>query len=110
MHVWVLTNAVGASQLSHITCHVIQLGLHVRREIIVHILRKMLLEEGRQHSAPAGGSKCPALLHYIAPLLNHDYTSQSDLKVCRDHTIKRNPVRLGFLVSMCLGTLRHVSL
>ena len=42
----VLTNAAGALQPGQVTCHIIQLRLHVRCEVIVHILRKVLLEEG----------------------------------------------------------------
>lgn len=42
----VLTNAVGVVQSGQVTCHIIQLRLHVRCEVIVHILRKVLLEEG----------------------------------------------------------------
>ena len=46
VRMYVCTDAVGALQPGQVTCHIIQLGLHVRRELVVHILRKVLLEEG----------------------------------------------------------------
>jgi len=58
---WVFTDALQPGQ---VTCHIIRLGLQVWRELIVHMLQKILLEEGWQYTAPAGGSKCPALLHH----------------------------------------------